>query len=203
MSNNFQNIISKQVLNLRDMNELISELSLAIIQQAQLATPPNNLPVTYYQPFINGKILDNWGVDLYRSDNLQTESNKQGIEYFLTYQVQPDQSQIVDNCNFNLVCDFSFLLPDCNPSIKGTSKQRITRMTDLFIESIVNNQTVFIADVETALDNSQNLTEKNRYRCSLCSSQLLNRFELNGKEKLNSTNYFTSTFTIKFFIQKL
>jgi hypothetical protein len=182
------------------MNQLIHELCLAIINQSNL--PVLNRPVTYYQDLKNGKVLDNWGVDLYNSDNLQQESNQNSTEYFLTYQVQPNLSEIVDGCNLRLVCDFSFLLPDCNPSEIGTAKQRVTRMTDLFIESIVNNKTIFNATIETALDTTQNLTETNKYSCNLFNSRLLSRFQLNGVEQLNKTNYFTSTFTIQFLINQ-
>lgn len=194
MSNNFVNNRVKKILNYRDVNQFIFELSYAIIKQ--------NDTTTYYQDLENGQVLDNWGVDLYKSDNLQNEANKKGVEYFLTFNIDSENSEQINSCDFKIVCDFSLILSDCNPSKKGTSKQRVTRIVDLFIESILKNNLVFVAEIKTAVNSANQLTEKSVYSSPFLASKLVRRTN-NIYETINSNNYLTCNFAIQFIIKKI
>jgi hypothetical protein len=195
MSNNFTNNRTKKVLNYRDMDQLVFELSTAIISQTDTTT--------YYQNLKKGLVLDNWGADLYRNDNLQDKFNKSGIEYFVTFALDADNSDQLSHCNTRVVYDFSILLRDQNNATTGSSKQRLTRIVDLFIESIVNNDTNFLAEIETAVDPSTlTLKEKSKYSCPLRAAKLIRRIGTIS-EKVSKYNYLTCNLAIQFLIKKI
>jgi hypothetical protein len=202
MSNNFINNQIQKVLNYRDLDLVMFELCESIIAQANLSPPlPFNNPDTYYQDLKKGRVLDNWGVDLFTDSNLHDEYTKDGVEYFLAFLVDQDRSEQLDKCNYSIVCDFSFMLSDCNPSGLGSSKQRLTRMVDLFIESILKNNSDLIATTETAISIDQ-LAELGKYKIPLKASRLLSRVSSLG-ESINKTNYITSNIRIQFLITQI
>jgi hypothetical protein len=202
MSNNFTNNLTQKVLNYRDMDLVIFELCEAIIAQANLSPPlPNHLPDTYYQDFKNGRVIDNWGVDLYKNDTLQKQADKDGTQYFLTFLLDENNSNQTQKCEYAVTYDFSFMLSDCNPSGLGSSKQRLTRMADLLIESILKNDSVLVATTQTAININQ-LAERGKYKIPLKASRLRNR-TANLEEKINQTNYLTTNLSIQFLITKI
>jgi hypothetical protein len=200
MSNNFTNNLTQKVLNYRDTDLVIHELCDSIISQASPAPP---LPPTYYQDFTKGLVIDNWGVDLYSDNNLQEKNNFDGIEYFVTYLIDENRSEQLDKCNWSVVYDFSFILTDCSDSA-GSAKQRLTRIVDLFIESIVNNNIRLESQVGTAVDTTNpkpTIAELESYKIPLRASKLLNRTS-NISESINTKNYLTANISIKFLISK-
>jgi hypothetical protein len=200
MSNNFTNNLTQKVLNYRDADLVIHELCDSIISQANLSPPHDP---TYYQDFRKGLVIDNWGADLYSGNNLQEKNNFDGIEYFVTYLIDQNRSEQLDKCNWSAVYDFSFILTDCSESL-GSPKQRLTRIVDLFIESIIKNNLILQSSASTAIGTSTKgpvATEAGEYEIPLRASKLLNRTS-NMEESINTKNNLTANITIKFLISK-
>lgn len=190
---NFTNQISTN-----DLDLLVHQLCEEIIAWNSTQTNFN----TDYVPniFRKGKVIDNWGVDLFIGDNLQELQNDLDTEYMLTY--RRDNTTLYNNCNFQYIYDFSFSVKDCQ-----NGRARLNSLADLFIESIIKNTNTYIKTISTRFSTATStLIENRKYSISLeqCEvEQRLDCMEETIQSKSNQINFLTNFVKIKLKIHQL
>lgn len=192
INQNFNNYISTN-----DLDLVIGELSQEIINHhSVLANNPLNDYIAYV--FNKGKVIDNWGADLYESDNLQQLQNDEGVEFMLTF--RRDNQQLYDRCSAIITYDFSISTKDC-----VTDKARLNSIVDIFISSIVNNDLIYQKEISTRVDNTDNLILPRKYSIHLKQTEVVERLDQMSEQlqnKGNTANFLTSVFKLKFKINK-
>jgi hypothetical protein len=192
ITQNFNDYISTN-----DLDLVIGELSQEILDHhALISNNPANDYISYV--FLNGKVIDNWGSDLYEGDNLQQLQNDQGIEYILTY--RRDNTNLYDRCSAIITYDFSISTKDC-----VTDKSRLNSIADIFISSIINNDSRYDSTISTRVDLNNTLIKPRKYSIHLRQTEVVERIDSMSEQlqnKGNTANFLTTIFKLKFKINK-
>jgi hypothetical protein len=192
LPNNFNNYISTN-----DLDLIIGELIQEIIDFHSLAS---NHVENEYIPYVfaKGKVIDNWGADLYTGDNLQQLQNDQAIEYIVTF--RRNNQTLYDKCSDIIEYDFSISTKDC-----VTDKARLNSLVDIFIASIINNSQIYTKTISTRTDDNSSLILNRTYTLHLKQTivtQRVDQMEEQLQNKGNTTNLLTSLFSLRFKINK-
>lgn len=187
-------------LNTNDLDLFINTLSQDILNwfSNQANFIDNFLPTI----FEGGKIIDNWGLDLYQKDNLQALMNDESSKYLLTYR-RTNRNLYKKKCLIpEIEYDFSFLIKDC-----PDAKFKLNVLADTFIEAIINNNQFYELEISTRVDFTTNQEiKKVKYNSNLSLTEVIERvdaFNQSFEFKNNSINYLSNGFTLKFYINKL
>lgn len=151
------------------------------------------------------RIIDNWGLDLFNTDNLNELSNNEAIKYLVTYR-RNNEGLYKKNCNIPTVnYDFSFMIKDC-----PDGKYLLNALADVFIESIIYNNIYYDLELSTRLQYDPNGQDveilKKKYRCILNTTEFVGREDTWMQEfeaQNNKINYLTNGITLKFIINKI
>ncbi len=150
--------------------------------------------------FKGGKVVDNWGIDLFKDDNLQELNNDQDIEYLITYRRDNQDLYNDKNCNNSITYDFSVMVKDC-----PNAKSRLNAILDELIYYLADFDKKFgryEKELSTRIDyQTQTIIDNKTYSTNLCQNQILERKDCFYEEltaKSTSANFLSSIFTIKF-----
>lgn len=166
----------------------------------------NNFLPTIFRGY---KIIDNWGLDLFDSDNLMELSNNEDIKYLVTYR-RDNEHLYKKNCRIETVeYDFSFMIKDCKDG-----KYLLNVLADTFIEAIIYNKINYDLELSTRVQYSTATVPPiptveillRNYRCVLNNTEFIRRqdtFMQEFEAQNNKINYLSNGITLKFTIMEL
>lgn len=148
--------------------------------------------------FAGGKVIDNWGVDLFIGDNLQELNNEVQTEYLVTYR-RDNFDLYSENCSKFITYDFSVMMKDC-----PNSKSRLNLILDELINYMIDPDKIFgiyQKVLTTRIDyGTSALIDNKKYSTNLKQNEILKRIDCQYEEltaKSTKANFLTSIFTIK------
>jgi hypothetical protein len=173
-----------------------------ILYNQNLANFTTGAVVKDYIPtqFKGGKVIDNWGVDLFKDDNLQELQNEIDTEYLVTYRRENTDLYDDTNCNNSITYDFSVMMKDC-----PNAKSRLNLILDeliYYLHDPARKFGIYTKILTTRVDfSSSSLVDNRTYTTNLNHNQVLLRKDCFYEEltaKSTVANFLTSLFTIKF-----
>lgn len=175
-----------------------------IVYNSTLANYPNNQYTGGFDNYIvgqftGGKVIDNWGVDLFIGDNLQELQNETQTQYLVTYRRDNQDLYDVENCNQIIKYDFSVMIKDC-----PNSKARLNLIMDELIYYLTDpdKKLATISKIlSTRVDFGINATTNPRqYKTNLASNKILLRKDCFYEEiasKSTKINFLSGLFVIE------